>query len=370
MADLTSLQSTTPVEVVNEASGNVLAVNSDGSAKAQILDGSGNTIASLDDGNGTKAIEVAQSATGFVLSSGNSSTAQLAASATFTGTIATVINQQDISLLVTSDQPGTLTVKQYIDAAGTRLSQSIAYAVAAGVGFSRSAVLNGNYAQVLFQNTGASTTTTLNINTYFGTIEASTQLNNKPVSLQEINGTAFSLGQQVSSLSLPVVLAAPLAYAASAVGLVSVALATDIFTITGSATKTIKITRIELSGTTTAGSGLGVNVSLTKHSTANSGGVSSTLSLVPMDSSNASATATVLSYTSNPTVGTVVGTIRANRYSFVATGAESNSLIWDFSSRTAQPPVLRGTSQQLAINLNSTTVVGSVINISVEFTEE
>ena len=178
-----------------------------GSQKTQVVDGSGNVINSLSDGNGGFAIEVAQAATSFQLSTGNSSVAQLAAGATFTGTIDAIINQQSYSILLTSDQPGTLTIKQFIDAAGAHLAQSIVYSISAGVGFSRSGIMNGNYAQLIFHNTGASTTTTFDLNTYYGTIPASTQLNNAPISINEVNGTALSLGQTTAANSIPVVLA-------------------------------------------------------------------------------------------------------------------------------------------------------------------
>lgn len=159
-------------------------------------------------------------------------------------------------------------------------------------------------------------------------------------------------------------------YSASVVGLVSVATATDIFTITGSATKTIRITRLEFSGTTTSGSGLGVNLSLIKRSTANSAGTSSASTVVPHDSSNAAATATVLSYTANPTLGTTVGAVRTERYGFVTSGGSVTPLVWNFGDRPSQSIVLRGTSQVLAINLNSTSVTGPSISVSVEWTEE
>ena len=153
------------------------------------------------------ALMVGQAATNFVFSTVNSTTSQLAASATFTGTIESVVNQQSYSILLTSDQPGTLTLNQLIDAGGTRLAQTTAFAITAGTPFARSGVMNGNYAQVTFQNTGASTTTTLRIDTAYGTIPSATALNNAPSAINEINGTAISLGSKVSASSFPVVIA-------------------------------------------------------------------------------------------------------------------------------------------------------------------
>ena len=109
----------------------------------------------------------------YVFATGNSSTSQLAASATFTGAIEDVLSQPSVSMLITSDQPFTLTVNQYIDASGVYKASTWSYTVLANQQFARSFTLNGNYFNLTLTNTGASTTTTLNINTYFGTIPTS-----------------------------------------------------------------------------------------------------------------------------------------------------------------------------------------------------
>jgi hypothetical protein len=144
---------------------------------------------------------------------------------------------------------------------------------------------------------------------------------------------------------------------------------TDIFTITGSNSKTIRVTKIEIDATrTTAGS---VDALLIKRSTANTGGTSAAATAVPHDSNNAAASATVLSYTANPTLGTAVGTLRTTKM-FIATTttAGAEHVEWDFGNRPGQAIVLRGTSQVLAINLNSVAVAGSSFDIYVEWTEE
>ena len=110
----------------------------------------------------------------FIFSSVNSSTAQLTSAATFTGTVESTLNQPAISILLTIDQNATLTIKQYIDSGGTRLTSSIVVNVLAGVPFSRSYVANGNYANVTLTNNGGSTTTTLNLNVAYGYIQPST----------------------------------------------------------------------------------------------------------------------------------------------------------------------------------------------------
>ena len=145
----------------------------------------------------------------------------------------------------------------------------------------------------------------------------------------------------------------------------------DIFTITGSATKTIRVTRIEVSFTQSI---YNTNdVLLIKRSTANTAGSSTAVPAVPHDSSSAAATATVLCYTSNPTLGTAVGTMRAAKVFGQATSepyAGSVVLVWDFGDRPSQAVVLRGITQVLAINLNSVTISGASFDISIEWTEE
>jgi hypothetical protein len=170
-------------------------------------DGTGAAINSLSAGTGANGLIIAMGATNFVVSTTNSTVVQLTAGATFTGGIETIFNEQDISILLTNDQAGTLTLKQYIDAGGTRVASSWVYAIAANVPFSRSFVGNGNYFNATFQNNGASTTTTLNLNVAYGTLGSATNLGNAPVSLNEVNGAALALGQTTMAASVPVVLA-------------------------------------------------------------------------------------------------------------------------------------------------------------------
>jgi hypothetical protein len=162
--------------------------------------------------------------------------------------------------------------------------------------------------------------------------------------------------------------------AASSASFSSAATATDIFTITGSATKTIRITRISITGTqTTPGY---VSFFFIKRSAANSGGTSAAVTAVPHDSNNLAATATVLQYTANPTsLGATVGTILSFKKVIqvpAVAGNVSSENIPDiyFGNSPAQSIVLRGTSQVLAINLGGVTVTGGSWLCTVEWTEE
>jgi len=159
-------------------------------------------------------------------------------------------------------------------------------------------------------------------------------------------------------------------YAAASAPFTAAATATDIFTITGSATKTIRVTRIEITGTQTTG--LNQNILLLKRSTADTAGTSAAVTAVPQDTNNPAATATVLSYTANPTLGTLVGNIRADKYLIPAPGTLTGNppLIWTFGDRPEQALLLRGTAQVLAVNLNGATLAGNSFTISVSWTEE
>ncbi len=145
----------------------------------------------------------------------------------------------------------------------------------------------------------------------------------------------------------------------------------DTFVITGSATKTVRVTRVSISAT--SGAAVDVDVSVVKRSTADTGGTSTAVTVAPHDSANAAATATVALYTVVPTPGTTVGSaVRVGKlFAPLATtsAVAATPLIWDFGNGPKQGIVLRGIAQQLAINLGSALTTGS-IDIDMEFTEE
>jgi hypothetical protein len=195
-------------------------------------------------------------------------------------------------------------------------------------------------------------------------------------------GSSVVKGQTTMAGSLPVVLASnqtsiPVTteglkqtYAAAVSGFVPPAAATDIFTITGSATKTIRITLLRVSCTTSAGSGISINAALIKRSTADSAGTSTTMTNVPHDSTNSAATAVVKAYTANPTLGTTVGNVRTSRFQINSAGTTSNELAYELGTRPAQTLVLRGTSEQLCVNFGGATITSPICSIAIEWTEE
>lgn len=159
-------------------------------------------------------------------------------------------------------------------------------------------------------------------------------------------------------------------YIGTTTAFASATTATDIFYIAGSATKTIRVLRIQVYATQTTAAA--ANIFLIKRSTANTLGTAVATTKVPLNSQNAAATATVQHYTANPTVGTTVGTVQAYRGILPAGATLINNPIctWEFGRFSGQAIVLRGTAEGLAVNLNSVTIAGGSFIITCEWTEE
>jgi hypothetical protein len=167
-------------------------------------------------------------------------------------------------------------------------------------------------------------------------------------------------------------------YSAAKQGLVPVATPTDVWTIIGSASKIVRVLRIEIVVTSTAATGAAIDVLLLRRSTADTGGTSSTTAFIPHDSLDPAATAVFTTYTANPTLGSIIGVaLRATKIMpTLATSTATDFPLpdrasWDFGSRPGKGIVLRGAADTLAINLNSVSLAaGASMNIACEITEE
>jgi hypothetical protein len=105
----------------------------------------------------------------FTTDANNSSTAQLASGAVFLGSITTVsTTSPQLQFTVSSDQPLTLQVIQYNDAAGTKILQTFPIEVPKSVGFKYNVNLEGNFYRVRVKNVGIATTTLLDISCTIG----------------------------------------------------------------------------------------------------------------------------------------------------------------------------------------------------------
>lgn len=209
------------------------------------------------------------------------------------------------------------------------------------------------YGQIL--NSAVVTNTNLAIDYVYFINQNSLQVNNSfegdPLSVRIKTGTVNTYGASRS-----------FSYAANG---------TDIFTITGSDTKVVKIKHISFDGTQTATSAR--TVFLIKRSTQNTGGTSTILTNVPFDSANPPSNAVVRSYTANPTtLGAAVGTLHNEKVIIgSANTADSDSLIFNtIDALSSQDITLRGSSEVLAINMNGVSSPGNVVNIDIMWIEE
>lgn len=146
---------------------------------------------------------------------------------------------------------------------------------------------------------------------------------------------------------------------------------TDIFSIAGSATKTIRISRIVVGGlATTAGD---LNPLLIRRSAPDTGGTctSQASNIMVRDTNNSTATATLSLCTANPTTGTTVGTLDSCRLSLQLATATPDVCVFAAGTSNDQMTVLRGVNDVLAINFAGAAVpAGGVIDLDVEWTEE
>lgn len=146
----------------------------------------------------------------------------------------------------------------------------------------------------------------------------------------------------------------------------------DVFTIVGSATKIIRVTRFSCTGTSTAAAS--TPVALNKYLTAaTTGGTATSGTAVSSDSNDATATATVKAYTTAGTVGTGGGAIRSSvLQTGLPLGDAQVPLSWDFSGRipARSGVILRGVNQALALTVGTAALAaGTLLNCDVEWTE-
>lgn len=158
-------------------------------------------------------------------------------------------------------------------------------------------------------------------------------------------------------------------YSAAITGLVPASAATDIFTITGSASKTVYISKVIVTCTETTAAT--IDVQLLTRSSADTSGTSTAPTLVAHDPNNqGSASSTVKAYTVNPTTGSLVGVIGSYKMDCpTAAAGASQDLVLETFGISADMLVLRGINQVFAVNLNGQTVAGGSINVRLEFRE-
>lgn len=167
-------------------------------------------------------------------------------------------------------------------------------------------------------------------------------------------------------------------YVAQTGDLTLAATATDFGTIYGSSTKTVKVLKVFLQLRDSTAAYYANDVRIIRRSTAPTGGTSAVIFGTPLDSSNASATATVRSYSVNPTsVGTFAGDVLwLQMTSFAMNNPQTMPAyglmpIFD-ADKFGQAITLRGTADGLALNLNGATQAGNTprARFAIVFSEE
>lgn len=149
-------------------------------------------------------------------------------------------------------------------------------------------------------------------------------------------------------------------YSVAGANLALAATPTDVLTLAGSASKTVRLRRLTLFGLATA-AGL-LDVLLIRRSAVNTGGASAAVPGQKRDINDAAATAVFSQYTANPAgLGAAVGTVETGKLNFPLAGGVS-PLVFDFVANAGKPLVLRGVADILAVNLN-----GGALPVGVAF---
>ena len=164
-------------------------------------------------------------------------------------------------------------------------------------------------------------------------------------------------------------------YRYGVLGFSTVAAPTDVLVIQGSASKTIRVKKVTITGVATAAANMPAQ--LIRRSTAGTLGsaVLTPISASKHDVNDASATATVSSVgTANYGVlGASAGTLGAGRIQLTAaaTGLSVTPLSWEFATRQDKAVILRGVSDFLCVNLNGGALpLGAVIDFELQTEED
>lgn len=154
--------------------------------------------------------------------------------------------------------------------------------------------------------------------------------------------------------------------------------ATDIACIAGSSTKTVYVDYIRLTGT--AGTLVTAPFTLVRRASVDTGGTAATTTanwannISKADSSNPTATATLISYSANPTINDTSPTYVTSAWATLpvtSAGTSIAPLVWEWSNTSfSQRPTLRGVAQQLCINLNAVSVSSGLLDVAIQWTEE
>ena len=175
-------------------------------------------------------------------------------------------------------------------------------------------------------------------------------------------------------------------YSSAFFGLVPVTGATDVVCIAGSASKVVRVTDIKLGGTVaTAAITFPINIvrrvlvdtaGTAASTTANPGTATQIASRDSGQGLNTSSTATLISYTANPTINDTAPVYIDSAPLSLNLTSVGASAVEDFNfgflnEDNIQSPTLRGITQQICVNFNGVTLANAVaLNGVITWTEE
>lgn len=143
----------------------------------------------------------------------------------------------------------------------------------------------------------------------------------------------------------------------------------DVYCVAASATKTVKVKGVRVSAIASAA--IVSDVVINKRSTLNTGGTPTAVTVVPHSSENPPGTATVTSYATAPTPGTLVGAVRSQKLPITTTSGTlaPSPTLFQFSVYWDQPIILaKGSTEALCVTVAST--AGGQWDVDHEHTEE
>lgn len=150
---------------------------------------------------------------------------------------------------------------------------------------------------------------------------------------------------------------------------VPAASATDVCVLHGSASKTMRVRRVILSGQTSVATADPVGI--IKRSGPDLAGTATTITPVAYDTTFAAATGVTEAFTANPTtLGTVIGNI-ADPILFWGNLSTTAPIRYELNfGELASPIFLRGIGQNIAVNLNALTYLNGKLACTFEWTED
>jgi hypothetical protein len=145
--------------------------------------------------------------------------------------------------------------------------------------------------------------------------------------------------------------------------------------LAGSATKNVIVTKSTCSGRATAAIVVGIEADL--RSAADSGDAGTAVTAVPLDSNMAAATATVVSHTTSPTPGALIGAVAQGQLGIVLAAPTAtdfpmpNVLAFLFGDQPGSAQVvLHGVAQEFSLTTSAAFGAGAAVTCDIEWQED